>query len=82
MAPVAAELSRTGGVLEPLQTAGTVEGQIGELASCLRERGSGPFTLIGFSWGAWLAWLFASRHPELVKKLVLVGIGPFESRYA
>ncbi|MCG2814377.1 MAG: alpha/beta hydrolase, partial [Candidatus Aminicenantes bacterium] len=43
---------------------------------------NGPFTLIGFSWGAWLAWLTVSRHPELVNKLVLVGSGPFESLYA
>ncbi|MFH1946351.1 MAG: alpha/beta hydrolase [Acidobacteriota bacterium] len=82
MAPVAAELSRKGGVVEPLQSAGTVDGQIRELASCLREMGNGPFTLIGFSWGAWLAWLTVSRHPELVNKLVLVGSGPFESLYA
>ena len=82
MAPVATELSRTRGVLEPLQTKKTIEGQIKELDRCLMKRGNGPFTLVGFSWGAWLVWLTASRNPDLVKKLVLVGSGPFISRHA
>jgi pimeloyl-ACP methyl ester carboxylesterase len=39
-------------------------------------------TLIGHSWGAWLGFIVAARHPHLVKKLILVGSGPFEARYA
>ena len=38
-------------------------------------------TLIGFSWGAWLGYLFAARFPELVKKLTIVGSGPYDHRY-
>jgi pimeloyl-ACP methyl ester carboxylesterase len=37
--------------------------------------------LIGHSWGAWLAFITAARHPELVDKLILVGSGPFEEKY-
>jgi len=41
-----------------------------------------PANLIGYSWGAWLAFILASMYSELVKKLVLVGSGPFQVEYA
>lgn len=82
MAPVALELSSVGGVLEPLQTVTTLEGQVEELKSVLESEGDPPITLIGFSWGAWLAWIVAARHPSVVKKLILIGSGPFEKKYA
>lgn len=77
MAPVARELSKTWGVLEPLQTAGTLEGQVAELQAVLMDHAHGPVTLVGFSWGAWLGVILASRFPEQVKKLILVGCAPF-----
>lgn len=82
VAPVARELGNRHGVLEPLQTADSVSGQIEELADCLRAHGSLPMILVGYSWGAWLAYLLAARHPELIDKLILVSSGPFEERYA
>lgn len=82
MAPVARELACTRGVLEPLQTAASLEGQVQELRGILEQNGELPVTLIGFSWGAWLSLIVAARYPALVKKLVLVGSGPFEERYA
>lgn len=82
MAPVARELSSTVGVLEPLQTVNTVEGQVQELRDILQKEGHPPMTLIGFSWGAWLAYLVAARYPSLVEKLVLIGSPPFEEKYA
>jgi pimeloyl-ACP methyl ester carboxylesterase len=82
MAPVARELSSITGVLEPLQTAASLEGQVQELHGILQENGDLPVTLIGWSWGAWLSFILAARYPELVKKLILVGSGPFEERYA
>ena len=81
-APLARRLSRQGGVLEPLQRADSVDGQIEELAACLREAATPPLTLIGHSWGAWLGILLAGRHPQLVAKLVLIGCSPLEERYA
>ena len=81
MAPVAEVLSRTVGVLEPLQTADTIAGQVAELREALEEAG-GPVVLVGHSWGAWLSWIVAAEHPEIVDELVLVGSGPFEERYA
>jgi len=82
MAPVARELSSAKGVLEPLQTATTIEGQIGELRDVLAKNGDLPVTLIGWSWGAWLSFVFAANYPAFVRKLILIGSGPFEEKYA
>ncbi len=82
MAPIARRLSSAKGILEPLQDAKTIEGQIGELKDVLESRGDLPVTLIGWSWGAWLSFLFAAHHPKLVRKLILIGSGPFEEKYA
>jgi pimeloyl-ACP methyl ester carboxylesterase len=82
MAPVARELESGWGVLEPLQTKSTVEGQIQELRGVLEQNAELPLFLIGFSWGAWLSFLVAARYPNLVRKLILVGSGPFEEKYA
>ena len=82
MAPVARELSSLTGVLEPLQTKSTLEGQIQELHDVLKEHGDIPVILIGFSWGAMLSFIFTARYPALVKKLILIGSGPFEQKYA
>lgn len=82
MAPVARELARTRGVLEPWQTEDSIDGQAAELLELLRRHAAAPATLIGHSWGAWLALIVAGRHPEAVAKLILVGSGPFEERYA
>jgi pimeloyl-ACP methyl ester carboxylesterase len=82
MAPVARELAPLYGVLEPLQTKASLEGQVSELRDVLAENADQPVTLVGFSWGAWLSFIAAARYPEMVKKLVLIGSGPFEAKYA
>lgn len=82
MAPVARELSVMCGILEPLQTMTTVEGQVEELATVLKEQGDPPVTLVGYSWGAMLSYVFTACYPALVKKLILVSSGPFEAHYA
>ncbi len=82
MAPVARELSKKHGVLEPLQTETTLEGQLDELKSVLEKNAQLPVVLIGHSWGAFLSCIFTAKYPALVKKLILVGSGPFEQKYA
>ena len=82
VAPVARELSALQGVLEPFQTATTLEGQVQELRSVLAEEGRVPVTLVGFSWGAFLSWMVTARFPALVHKLILVSSPPFEEQYA
>ena len=81
MAPVARRLAGRRGVVEPIQTAASVEGQIEELNADLRDHCELPVVLLGYSWGAWLGLLAASRHPRLVAKLVLVSSGVLEERY-
>lgn len=81
MGPVARAVSSRCGSLEPFQTAATLDGQIEELAGDLSAFADPPITLIGYSWGAWLAALTAARCPELVDKLVLISSGPFEQKY-
>lgn len=82
MAPVARELASGWGVLEPLQTAASLKGQIDELETVLEKNGDLPVTLIGFSWGAWLSFIFAANYPVIVKKLILIGSGGYEEKYA
>lgn len=82
VAPVARELSAVKGVLEPLQTATTLDGQVQELRAVLEQDGLTPVTLVGFSWGAFLSWMTAARYPMLVRKMILVSSPPFEESYA
>jgi pimeloyl-ACP methyl ester carboxylesterase len=78
MASVASMLFRHRGVLEPLQTGTSIEDQVNELTTVIRRDGELPVTLVGHSWGAWLSFIVASRTPELVAKVIMVGAGPFE----
>jgi len=81
MAPVARELASTHGVLEPIQTATSLDGQVDELKTVMEENGEIPITLIGHSWGAWLSYIVAAKYPALVKKLMLLSSGGFEEKY-
>jgi len=82
MAPVAYELSSGCGVLEPIQTMESLEGQVEELKTVLEDHADLPVTLIGFSWGAWLSFIVAARYPAIIKKLILIASGPYEEKYA
>lgn len=82
MKPLALELSPTFGVLEPLQTAGSVKAQVEELSDVITRHGDMPVKIIGWSWGAWLSFMLAAGSPDLVEKLILVGSGAFEEEYA
>jgi pimeloyl-ACP methyl ester carboxylesterase len=82
MTPVATELSAVSGILEPLLTSQSVNGQLQELEVILKEQADIPVILTGHSWGAWLVYIFAARYPEMIKKVILVGSGPFEGKYA
>ena len=78
MAPVARELERDYGVMEPLQTKDSISGQVEELAGVLKEHGTLPVVLVGHSWGAVLSCLTAVHFPTLVKKLILIGMPSLE----
>lgn len=84
MGYLANQLSSRFGVVEALQTKSTVDELIEELKGLteqFRSKEISKFILVGHSWGAWLAYLFAAKYPESVEKLILVGSGPFEVEY-
>lgn len=66
-----------GRYLEHLQGASTLEGLLQELEA-LELKEAKPL-LLGYSFGAWLAWLFARRFPERFCGVALVGCGPFRA---
>lgn len=79
---VARELSKSHNVLEPFQSACSVEGQVEELHRYITENCSGgKIRLVGHSWGAWLAYMYTAVHPGKVEKLILVAAGSFDERY-
>lgn len=77
MSLVAETLAHNRGILEPLQTAESINGQAEELKTVLEKYSKLPATLIGYSWGAWLSVILAAQYPALVNKLILVSSGPF-----
>ncbi len=81
MAPVANELSSICGILEPFQTKKSIDDQLLELKSTLEKEGDLPLILVGYSWGAWLSYIFTAKYPSFVKKLILIGSGSFEQKY-
>lgn len=68
-------------VLEPLQTALSVEGQVEELEELITASTDAPIVIAGYSWGAWLGLMLTAKRPELVEKLILIGSPAFEDRY-
>ncbi len=81
MAPVARTLAPDYGILEPLQTQFTLDGQVDELRTILNKHADSPVILVGFSWGAWLSYIVTANYPGLVNKLILISCGPFEHQY-
>jgi pimeloyl-ACP methyl ester carboxylesterase len=82
MASVARRLAPRCGVVEPWQTAVSVAGQVAELKADIASVTSEPVVLVGHSWGAWLCWLLAARHPGTCRRLILVGSAPFTEEAA
>ena len=81
MEPVARALAPRAGVVEPFHLATTIDKQVEELVECLERHANPPATVIGHSWGAWLAFITAALHPAVIEQLVLVSSGPFEARH-
>jgi pimeloyl-ACP methyl ester carboxylesterase len=79
MAPVARELSQYCGVLEPLQSAQSLVGQIEELHEQISAFNDVPFCLVGSSWGATLALFYVSKYGSHVSKVILSGSCVYDS---
>lgn len=82
MAPVAKVLSKNFGIIEPIQTEDSIDGQVEELYTILNEQAQMPISLIGHSWGGFLSLIFTSVYPEQVAMIILISSGPFEDKYA
>jgi len=82
MFTVAKFISKRFGVLEPMQTKYSINGQVEELKQQIADNTDKPVTLVGWSWGAWLCFIVAAKYPNLVKKLILISSGPFEVKYS
>lgn len=85
MAPVCREFSDAFAVFEPLQRLSgdvplTVAQHVSDLRSVMeRHARDGNVTLVGHSWGAMLALALAAEYPGLVRGLVLIGCGTFDT---
>ncbi len=77
---LAQQLGKRIGVAEHIQTKYTIEDLIEELKQDISPLNH-KVTLLGHSWGAWLAGGFAMRYPELVENVILVGCPPLAERY-
>jgi pimeloyl-ACP methyl ester carboxylesterase len=77
----AAVLSSKIGILEPLLAHPSINGQIEGLYEMIMNNCHPPVMLVGHSWGAWLAFLFAAYHPDIIEKLILIGAGSFDPQY-
>lgn len=59
----------------------TVDQHVADLEDVVsRDAGGRKPAIVGESWGAMLALVFASRYPDLVSALVLIGCGTFDER--
>ncbi len=71
------------GVVEAIQSQHDVESLVTELHGQIKQyAASHRATLIGHSWGAWLAIVHAARYPESVRRIILIGTAPFETKHA
>ena len=82
MSPVARQLASGFGVMECLNRAFTIDGQLLELTKCADICSGVKPIVVGFSWGAWLSILFAAQYPDRLNKLILISSGPLEEKYA
>ncbi len=73
-------LSQTG-VVEAMQSKYSIAELIEELHDQIEDNCNDKVILIGHSWGAWLAALFAEKYPEIIERIILVGCGPLEDKY-
>lgn len=74
-------LERRISVLEHLQTAHTIDGLIEEILSIMNRYAIDTITLVGHSFGTWLALLFTELYPMKVNKVILTGCAPLEAKY-
>ena len=58
--------------LDPGVAPGTWQDHVADLDAVREHLGGAPLTLVGYSWGALLAMLYATVHPDHVNRLALI----------
>jgi pimeloyl-ACP methyl ester carboxylesterase len=61
--------------LEPYRSSAA----LADIAAVARWASDGPVTVLGHDWGGTLAYCFATEHPELVQKLIVINAAHPES---
>ncbi len=67
------------GAVEVLNYAQSIQGQLEEINEAVQAMKSKVPIIVGHSWGAWLAVIYASKFS--VRKVILVGCGAFDEKY-
>lgn len=68
-----------GNCVEVYNRGQSIQAQIDEIKHIVDELHLEDLILVGHSWGAWLAYIYAAKYPT--KKIVLIGCGAFEESY-
>jgi len=69
------------GTVEHLQRAHSAQALCREIAEQIDAHCGGRAAVIGHSYGAWLALMFAEKYPEKTEKAILIGCGPLKEEY-
>ena len=79
----ARSLAKELGAVEVLNYGQSIQAQLDEIVETVDQLGLVNPVVIGHSWGAWLAYIYASeykvRYP--VSKVILIGCGAFDEKY-
>ncbi|MCH2172793.1 alpha/beta hydrolase [Myxococcota bacterium] len=51
-----------------------IEKLVADVAGLIQESGANEITLLGHDWGAIVAWVFATRHPTALERLVIMNV--------
>lgn len=82
--PPNAETGAVHGIVEAMQSRFDIASLTDELHSQISQYAcpSTRVVLIGHSWGAWLATIYAAHHPQSLRRIILIGTPPFDNSYA
>lgn len=73
------KLAKSLEAVEVLNYGQTIQDQLEEINTIIQELNYKEVIVVGHSWGAWLAYLYACKYK--VAKIILIGCGAFKSSY-
>lgn len=75
----ARSLAKELGAVEVLNYEKSIQGQLGEINEAVQAMKIEAPIIVGHSWGAWMAAIYASEFSA--KKVILIGCGAFDEKY-